>query len=164
MNNLMNWRHGIPTKPDVDALIKAFPPETMRPGFSLTDDQVKEHIGRCDGNRFRTVYSSWCRRLFNVHGVDLQRQPTIGFYVATDTQVIDDTPRATRYAARKVRRQQRRLANAKPENEKNAAIIEHQGRLMDAVGRDLRKARMNLLPGTAAVSAPRIEPPKTAKQ
>ena len=157
------WNEGLPTKPDVDALLRAFPPETLKPGeWHATDDEIKAHIGRPDGNRYRTIYSAWIRRLGRDHAVIVYREKESGFYCPTPEQVFANTHPALESAGRRIGKQLRGVAIVKPENELQRGVQEHQGRLLHASKRDLKKARMNVLPSTVAPEQPRIEPPKNA--
>lgn len=154
------WNEGLPTKPEVDALLKAFPPETIKPGeWRKSDDEIKAHIGRCDGHRYGTVYRAWRGRLARDHGVTVWREKEIGFYCPTPEQVFAETHPTLESAGRKVGRQLRHVSLVKPQNDLERGVQEHQGRLLHATKRDLRKARLNVLPSTAAPELPKIAPP-----
>lgn len=157
------WNVGLPTKPEVDALLRAFPPDTIKPGeWRVTDEEVKAQIGRADGGRYRTVYSAWIRRLQRDHAVNVYREKEVGFYCPTPEQVFAKTHPTLEYAGRKIGRQLRGVSIVRPQNELQRTVQEHQGRLLHATKRELKKARMNVLPQTAASDRPKIEPPKAA--
>lgn len=154
------WNDGLPTKPEVDALLKAFPPESIKPGeWRATDAEIKAHLGRCDGNRYATVYRAWVGRLARDYAVTLVREKETGFYCPTPEQDFANTHPTLESAGRKIRRQKARVARVKPENELQRGVQEHQGRLLHASERELRKARLNVLPSTAAPEIPKIAPP-----
>lgn len=157
------WNEGMPTKPDVDALLKAFPPEQILPGqWRVTDEQMKSAIGKCDGNRYRTVTVAWRKRLERDHRVIVYRQETEGFYCPTPDQVLSETHPKYEHAGRVFGKQMRHVAIIKPENEQQRTAQEHQGRLLYATKRAIKKDRMNVLPPTEAAQAPRITPPSKA--
>lgn len=157
------WDDGLPTKPHVDALLKAFPPDEIKPGkWRATDEQIMEHVGRADAIRYRTIYSVWRNRLRNDHGVIIYRDKTVGFFCPTPEEVFAMTHPCVESAGRKIGKQLRHVAVVKPENELQRTVQEHQGRLLSTTKRELKKARMNVLPPSAAAERPKIEPPKSA--
>lgn len=83
----------------------------------------------------------------------------MGFYVPTFIQVAAETKPAIRHIGRTARKQTRRLAASKPENEHQRLTQDHQGKLMNVFDRESRKARMNTLPGTAVKEMPKISAP-----
>lgn len=112
------WNEGAPTKPDVDALLAAFPPESIKPGqWKATDDEIRAVIGRADGTRYRTVYSTWIRRLARDHAINVYREKEIGFYCPTPEQVFSTTHPTLESARRKVGRQLRSVNIVKAEND-----------------------------------------------
>lgn len=158
------WAEGLPTKPDVDALLRAYPPESIKPGeWRETDEAIKSHIGNPLGTRYRTVYGVWLRRLQRDHAVILYREKESGFYCPTPDEVFANTHPALESAGRRIGKQLRGVAIVKPENELQRGVQEHQGRLLHATKRDLKKARMNVLPSTETPASPRIMPPSEAK-
>lgn len=69
-------RWGVTTRPDVDALLKKYPPRTLKAGMHISDDDITDVIklrrtGK-DKNRFETVVNAWRRRLLD-HHVNLHR-------------------------------------------------------------------------------------------
>lgn len=156
------WNEGQPTKPDVDALLKSFPPETMTPGWRATDAEIKAIIGNT--HRYRTVYSAWIRRLQRDHQVNVYRQLTTGFYVPTADQVFARTHPTLQHIGRSAKKQVRSIAIVKPENDSHRALQDHQGRLLHNIGREAKKARMNLLPGTVQQPLPQIATPEQRKK
>lgn len=154
------WLEGQPTKPDVDALLRAFPPETLVPGVRIEDEAVSAVIGKSDATRYRTVYTVWVRRLERDHGVVLMREKTVGFYVANAAQVLADTHPTLEHIGRSARKQMRKLAVIKPAEGIETDTRDHHGRLLGVVRRESKKARMNILPPTASPQTPVIGPPK----
>lgn len=160
---MLPWAEGIPTAPDVEALMKAFPTELLIPGWTVLDAEVKKHIGRCDGNRFRTVTAAWRRRLLNTYGLNMYRKDTEGFYVPTTQEVLAQAHPRIKHAGRTFKKHIRELAVTKATNDGERTETEHQGRLMHSLSRESKKARMGLLPSTAQSAQPKIGPP-AAKQ
>lgn len=159
------WNEGLATKPDVDALMKAFPPEKIEAGvFRVTDEEVRAVIGRATGSRYRTVYAAWIKRLKRDHRVLLYREQMKGFFCPTPEQVFSMTHPTYEHVGRSINKQLTSVGIVKPENDQQRTVQEHQGRLLHATKRELRKDRMNLLPDTSIDQAPRIEPPKKASK
>lgn len=155
------WAEGLPTRPDVDALIAAFPPTTLREGVRITDEQVVAVIGgKCDSTRYRTIYSAWVRRLESDHRVVLKREKSVGFFVPTVSEVLADTHPTLEHIGRAARKQIKKLAVIKPADGIEAETRDHHGRLLGTMRREAKKARMNILPPSAATPATQITPPK----
>ena len=160
----MPWNEGMPTKPDVDALLKAFPPDTILPGkWRVTDEEVRAVIGRNDGIRYKTVTNAWRKRLKRDHRVILFRQDTVGFFCPTPEEVFARTHPTYEHVGRSIGKQMGDVATVKPENEAQRVTQEHQGRLLYATRRGLKKDRMNVLPSTVATEQPQISPPAARK-
>jgi hypothetical protein len=153
------WLDGMPTRPDVDALLAAFPPDTLIPGARISDEQFLAVVGKCDGTRYRTVYSAWVRRLEADHRIVMKREKSVGFFVPTVAQVLADTHPTLEHIGRAAKKQIRKLAVIKPSTSIEAETRDHHGRLLGAMRREAKKARMNILPPTAAPSSPKISPP-----
>ncbi|MBK8916341.1 MAG: hypothetical protein IPM64_17390 [Phycisphaerales bacterium] len=154
------WAEGLPTRPDVDALLATFPPDTLKIGDRITDEQVFAVIGKCDRTRFRTVYSAWIRRLEADHRIVVKREKSVGFFVPTVAEVLGDTHPTLEHIGRSARKQIRKLAVIKPAEGIEADTRDHHGRLLGAMRREAKKARMNILPPSASPVAPQIKPPK----
>jgi len=82
------------------------------------------------------------------------------FYIASADDLTSATHGTIKSIGRKARRHRVKLSTAKPANETQASIIEHQGRLLRGIERETKKARLNVLRDTRTTAAPRIEPPK----
>lgn len=154
------WQTGQSTKPEVDALLKQYPPETISPGeWSASDEQMKAIIKPLDATRYKTVTTAWRNRLIKDHGVVVLREATHGFYCPTPEQVFALTHPTLEHAGRKIGKQICRVSNAKPVTQIELATQDHQGKLLYVQKRELKKARMNLIPNTAAPESVRIAPP-----
>ena len=155
------WNDGLPTRPEVDALLKQWPPETIQPGWEVTDAQVREVVGECGAIRYRTIYAAWTRRLRRDHNVIVDRVKERGFRCLTPDEVYGKTHGTLRHAGRAIRNQLKDVSRTKPENELQKTTQEHQGRLLYAQHRELKKARTNALPFVKPAESPRIAPPVT---
>ena len=154
------WDEGQPTKPEVDALLKQWPPETIKPGeWRATDDEMREIIRPRDTWRYRTVYARWINRLLRDHGVVIYRQKETGFFCPTADQIFARTHPTLVHAGQAIGKQIRAVARAQPRNEIESGVQDHQGRLLAVQKRELKKSRMNLLPPTAAEPIPKIAAP-----
>lgn len=157
------WADGMPTRPDVDALVAAFPPATLTPGVRILDAKVLAVIGNCTTNRFRTVYSAWMRRLAADHRVVLKRWRESGFFVPTPAEVLADTQPTLRHIGRCAGSQMRKLAIIKPADGVEADTRDHHGRLLSVIKRESKKARTNILPPSVAPTSPQITPPTSSE-
>jgi hypothetical protein len=153
------WSEGLPTKPDVDALMQAFPPDSLVVGMRITDEQVRQVIGDVRGVRYRTVYSVWVKRLHRDHGINLFREETVGFFVPTCGETTARFAPAVRHMGRTGKKQMRYLSATKPENELQRSTIDHQVRLLSNLVRETKKAGMNVLPSTSAPTPVQVQPP-----
>lgn len=152
------WRDGLPTKPDVDALLKAWPEPNVGDRFEY--DDVAEIIGSQPGSaRFKTVTDAWRKRLFE-KGIVIECEPSHAFYAANADQITAGTYGAINTAARKLRKQRKKLTVAKIETEEQRNTAMHQGRLLFETERHLKEAKKNALPSTKAADRPQITPPK----
>lgn len=153
----LSWRDGLPTKPDVDMLLKAFP--ELKEGDQIPYEEVSAILGVDKGsNRFRTVTNRWRDRLVE-SGVVVYCDTGRAFYVATADQVSGQTYSTLKFIGRKAKGHRRKLSATRPKDDVQRSIIEHQGRLMLAVEKDSKKARMNLLPSTKVAETPKTLPP-----
>lgn len=151
---------GLPTKPDVDLLMQTWP--ELKVGDQIAYSTIEKLIGNPqESRRFRTITNAW-RRRWSERNVVIECMTNRAFYVASAAQITATTYDVLRGIGRKAHRQRRKLAAAKPENDLQRLTVEHQGRLMLAVERDAKKARMNALPNTAAPT-PISAPPSAAK-
>lgn len=157
---LYPWQEGQSTKPEIDALITAYPPESIKPGeWFVTDETLKQIIKPMDATRYKTVCKAWRNRLIRDHSVDIERERTKGYYCPTPAQIYAITHPTLEYAGRKIGKQIRRVSASKPTTAIEAATRDHHGKLLYVQKRELKKARMNLLPSTAAPETPKITGP-----
>lgn len=159
------WNEGQPTKPDVDALMAAYPPDTIQPGrWRVHDDEVRALIGQSEGSRYRTVYGAWVSRLARDHAVILFREKESGFYCPTPEQVFANTHPALEAAGRKIGKQLRKVSVVRPATEVERKTQEHQGRLLHAAKHEVKKARLNVLPSLKPQEQrPQITPPASSR-
>jgi len=151
------WNEGMPTWPDVEALLKRWPELTV--GDRLSYAAVAEIVGTDPAtNRWRTVTAAWRHRLRD-QGLVVECEPAAAFYVATAVQIIAGSYKALRHVGRTVKNQRRKLSIARPETEEQVSTIQHQGRVLLVLERETKKQRTNLLPTTVSPPVPRIKPP-----
>jgi hypothetical protein len=155
---LYPWQEGLPTKPDVDLLLKSWPDPKI--GERFVYESVEALIGQTrDCSRFKTVTNKWRDRL-RERGLVVECDVGKAFYVATTQQISAATYDVLRGVGRKAHKHRVKLSVSKPANDTERTLIEHQARLMNGIERDSKKARMNLLPPTAAPILPQVSPPK----
>lgn len=152
------FNEGLPTRPDVDLLIKTWP--DMKVGDRIEYESVEKLIGaKRAAARFRTVTVAWRRRMLADHGTVIECAPGDAFFVASAEQISSATYTTLSSIGRKAKRHRRKLATVKPETAEQKATVEHQGRLMLAVEKDVKKHRMNILPNTATQAQPQLTAP-----
>ena len=155
---LYPWDEGLPTKPDVDLLLKTWPDPKVGDRFEYEAVEALLRQPRSTP-RFRTVTNRWRARLLE-RGLTVECETGKAFYIASAGQISAATHAVLKGIGRKSRRHRVKLSVAKPVDDAERGVIEHQARLMIGIERDAKKARMNLLPGTAAPQMPTLAPPK----
>ncbi len=151
------WNEGMPTGPDVTALQKRWP--SLNIGDRIPYAEVEEVLGlEWKSSRFKTVTEAWRRRELEAGRV-INCERGIGFAVATSEQITSDTYPVLQQVGRKVRKQRHKLTTIKPATDTEKQVIEHHGRILNAIERDAKKARMNMLPESVPAQT-RISPPK----
>jgi len=152
------WNEGMPTKPDVDLLLKTWPDPQIGDRFNY--DVVVTLLGIDQvSTRFKTVTNSWRKRLLE-KGTVIECIPGEAFYAASANQVSASTYTRLQTIGRIARKHRRKLGVVKTETDEERNVITHQGRLLHEVERQSKKSRMNLLPSTATPQLPKIEPQK----
>ncbi len=152
------WDEGLPTKPDVDLLLRTWP--TPEVGNRYEYDTVERLLGvKFRSPRFKTITTQWRKRLLE-SGIVVECETAKAFYVASTREISAATYGTLKSIGRKARKHRIKLSTTKPVDETERGIVEHQGRLMLNVERDARKSRMSLVPPTAAANVPQIGPPK----
>lgn len=154
------WKEGQPTRPDVDALLKAFPPETLVPGWRATDEALKAVIPQGDATRYHTVCEAWRKRLMQERNINVFRERNVGYYVPTPEEVFAKTPPTLQHISRTAKKQMRRVAVAPVKTDLQRSVQDHQGRLLHSLQREAKKAKANVLPSTTVVAPPSLEPPR----
>jgi hypothetical protein len=147
---------GMPTKPDVDALIREWP--DLDKGDKIPYGDVEACTGIEHGpGRWSTVTNAWRSRMLNDKELVIKcDRANRAFFVATAGDISSATYGVLRGIGRKARRQRKELAIAKPQNDAEREDILHKARLMSAVEREAKKARMNVFPSTQSEDVPRI--------
>lgn len=145
-------RDGIPTGPEVQMLMRAFP--DLKQGDFIAYEQiaavVKESYGE---NRFKTVLSAW-RRALQDQGLVTACVPGKGVQVATDSEVNAMAYTGVRSARRKVNRTARKLSVIRPTDERAQAETHHARQLLAHVARSMKGAEKQLLAAPIVVPMP----------
>lgn len=152
------FNEGLPTRPDVDLLLATWPSPKVGDTFAYSAIESLLRISFAEA-RFRTVTTRWRQRMHEL-GYVIECKPGDHFFVASADQISSATHGVLKFVGRKAHKHRKKLAVAKIETDLQRSTIEHQARLMLALEKDAKKARMNLLPGTASPERPKIEPPK----
>ncbi|MCP4342930.1 MAG: hypothetical protein GY799_29615 [Desulfobulbaceae bacterium] len=149
---------GMPTKPDVDLLLKTWPDPQIGDKFEYLS--VEDLIGvnrQSNSNRFRSITNSWRKRLLE-KGVVVECVANEYFYVASADQVSSATYGTLQSIGKKARKHRRKLSVIKTDTDEQRNIITHQGRLLHEVERQAKNSRTNILPDTANKEMPRAIP------
>jgi hypothetical protein len=156
-NKIFTFNDGMPTKPDVDLLLRTWPKPDVGDEFRYESIEKLLNIS-WRNSRFRSVTAAWRARLFEL-GIVVEAMAGQKFYVASTDQISAMTHGTLKFVGRKARKPRKRLviAAGKVETDAQRAIVEHQARLMLGVENDAKKARMNLLPSTEIKAPPRIK-------
>ena len=154
------FRDGMPTGPDVTALMKRWP--ELKVGDHIPYANVERVIGVAHrGKRWRSITNAWRRRLKRDHQLVLRCQKTEKvFFVAGCAQLLRETPETLEFTRRKMRRHRSDLATIIPKDEQEKVSVEHNMRLVHNVEQYLRKQEVNLLPNTQTKTQPKILPPR----
>ncbi|MEW8091275.1 MAG: hypothetical protein AB2784_16785 [Candidatus Thiodiazotropha endolucinida] len=160
--SLLPWDEGMPTKPDVDQLLKAWPDPKVGDVFDY--ESISKIIEKdWKDPRFKTVTTAWRKRL-QEKGLVIECKAGTAFFVASASQVCAKTYDEINSIGRKARRHRKKLVTVTPESDEERNTIVHQGRLMHEIERHSKKQRMNLLPDTRDKDIPRVEPPKSKER
>lgn len=94
---------GLPTKPDVDAIMKAYP--NLKEGDVITYREIEEVIGKTwTSSRFRTVTLAWRRELYNEYNLHVRCDPAVAFHVELPKERVSTGFKKARGGFRKIRR------------------------------------------------------------
>lgn len=125
---------GMPTGPDVDALMRAVDP---KPGETYLHDDLAAIIGvdRHDQkgeHRYRTVVNAWRKRLFREKGVDFRVEKQVGYYVLQDHERVSEGIKDWKSSTRRLKKAGNRIGLANTENldETQRAQKQHAERLI----------------------------------
>lgn len=157
-NKHFRWQDGMPTGPDVSALIKAFPDLKIGDRIEYEQIEVILSLERRD-TRFRTITNAWRKRLLE-EGKVIHCERNAAFLVATCEQITARTTGVLQHVQRAAKGQRQALSTVRTDNPVELATVEHHGRLLLAIERDTKKARMNVIPDTTVRASPQITPPK----
>jgi hypothetical protein len=153
------FKDGMPTRPDVDALLKKWP--DLQEGELLTYQQVQAVLREPEGSaRYRVVTHAWRKRLREQFGIVLECMRGKGFFVAGAEQISAATYDVIDGIGRKAKRHRAKLMTIRPEDTLMAEKQSHQMRLMLAIEKDAKHHKMNVLPNTTPAEMPRMGPPK----
>jgi len=159
---VFQWDTGMPTKPDVDVLLKYW--DQLKVGDIIPYDEVGVLIG-CTWRteRFKTVTTTWRARLME-KGIVIECRPGKAFYVASPDDISAKTYDELLHIGRKAGRHRKKLATVVIENEVQRITLMHQGNLMRNLEREAKKARTNVLPSPTQGHQPPSVPLPQLKQ
>lgn len=89
---------------DYDKLFEEYPPKTLKPGRTITFDEISDAIALpIDDERFAGVVRGWVKRLTNEYRVHSKKTED-GVYILTNDQIYDKGERQWKTALRGVGR------------------------------------------------------------
>lgn len=154
---LYPWKTGLPTKPDVDLIMKRWP--DLKPGDRISYEEIEDCIGLSKNKnptRFTTITESWKKRMEKEKDTPIFCERNVGFFAAKAKDGLSKTPGILISVGKKVHGHRKILAMLAPETDQDRSEIEHQGRLLHEAERSLRKTKMNILPNTKTEQIPQI--------
>ena len=157
-DKFLQWDEGLPTKPDVDLLLRTWPEPKVGDRYEYESVAALLRIDITSA-RFKTVTNVWRRRLLE-SGFVVECEPKKAFFVAHADEITARTYSTIDGIRRKAKKHRSKLAVAKIENETQRTTVEHQALLMLAIEKDARKHKANILPTTKPSDMPQISPPK----
>lgn len=127
-NQVYTWETGMPTKPDVDLLLKKWPDVKIGDEFLYTE--IAESIGTTvRSSRFDSVVKVWKKRI-REKGIVIHTRKNISYFAASAAQVCSATYGVIERSTRAYRRQRMNLSAVAAETDEERSIKNHHGLLM----------------------------------
>jgi hypothetical protein len=151
---------GVPTEPDVKALMVAFP--EIDPGAVVTYEQIESIINVKRGSsRFVTVTNAWRSRLLKDKNIEVRPLRGIGLRRLTEAERVSENIGGVAKGARIIRRSGNRLMRVEPArlDEIERRKRDHAIRLADAAVGTIRNGMREIAESALApvASLPRRE-------
>lgn len=158
-----NLKEGMPTKPDVDELLKKHP--DIKPGWRIGRSDLAGSIGQTYGTpRWNSIVRALKTRIGEEKGmVLLYDKSSKEYFIAKAKDTIALTSGVLKSASRKLRVQRKNLVNTKitaTDEERN--VLDHQCQLIYVLERETTKQNKNLLPDSSVGNQIKIFPPSKA--
>lgn len=87
MESYLPFSEGLPTRPDVDLLLKTWPQPKVGDRFEYEAIEKLLNISRRD-TRFRTVTTNWRKRAYEQFGAVIEAETGEAFFVASADQIF----------------------------------------------------------------------------
>lgn len=144
----IGFRDGQPTSPDVCLIEAAFP--DLKVGDMIPYETVTEITGiPYKSNRWASVTRAWRDKVLDEKRLVVGCMTATAFVVRSGSEICASTDDVLRQIGRKAKRHRNHLSTVKDDTLK--AEVEHKARLVHAIERDSKKARMNQIPLTNVV-------------
>lgn len=157
-----SFMDGMPTKPDVDAILKKYP--DMEPGWRINRDQLPAVVGQeYASSRWKSIFIALQSRLRREKSfVLMYDRSTRQYFIARAADAIGRTSDVFKSVGRKLGSHRKNLvATIGTATEAERPVVEHQSRLAHILEREVKKQNMNLIPQVKVVDSPvQIQPPK----
>lgn len=156
-----SFAEGMPTKPDVDAILKKYP--NMAPGWRIGREEMPAVVGQTyAAARWRSIFASLQSQLKREKGMVLMYdRSTKQYFIARASDAIAKTSGVLKSVGRKLGQHRKTLyATASTATETERPILEHQSRLTHVLEREAKKQNMNLIPTDPVGNQIQIQPPK----
>ena len=155
------FQDGMPTGPDVEKLLKAFP--ELSNGDRIEYQSVKKLLNLdWRSNRWKSVTDAWRKRLEIDHGIIIKCDDGKAFYAATPGQISSSIYGVLMGVGRKLKRTRRKAIRVNTDDEAQRLVLDHQCLVLHSLERETRKQRMNILPSTKLEDQSKIAAPKSS--
>ena len=153
------FKDGMPTGPDVEKLLKAFP--ELSQGDRIDYQSVEKIVKIEQGNgRWRSITVAWRRRLKRDSDIIIECDAGNAFYVATANQVSSSIHGVLMGVGRKLKRTREKAIRVNTDDKVQRVVLDHQCLVLHNLERETKKSRMNILPSTKPKEQPKIVAPK----
>jgi hypothetical protein len=147
--NKYYFNDGMPTKPEVDQMLKKWPDINVGDKFSYKDVETLIQ-SQWNSARFKAVTNAWRRRMID-KGIVIECKAGEFFYSASADDVTSITHNVLKSVGKKSKKHRRKLLIVNTDTEEQKQTILHQSMLLHAIETDIKKSQTNLLPNTVSI-------------
>jgi len=163
MDKHYSFRDGLPTKPDVDLILKTWP--NLSIGDRISYEEMETCLGiKWKSARFDSVTDRWRRRMVD-EGFIIDREKGIGFYVLPPKNIQENTYGLLKHVGKSARKQRRAVLTIRTHegvDDVTMARTDHHARLLSEIERSVTESKKTILPSLRK-EAVMIAPPEQKK-